>query len=657
MTYCRRLNDRPSVNAIHVSDMLDLIGHLIPDFSKLLTDGNEALTAWFVLIQLFICITTIVYTLLRAQRRFKQNINGIGNLTKGQTASDVARNRLDTLEQARNSKNRTITTLWTEFDKSLVASTDRLHLYTTLDAGYFFNPRTLAPELTENRLLNAMPSILVAVGILGTFIGLTIGLSGLNGSTGEIDTLKAGINQLISGSVIAFSSSVWGVFLSIFLNFCLKFLEGRANKRIHQLQNDIDTLYKRQTPEESLQRIADDAEQSRAALQELHERIGNRLQESVQALSTELEGALTNALNKIMEPAIRSLVDSSSQQSSHALEKLVQDFMTGMNSAGSEQAQRMNDAAASVNSAVSNLADNMQQMFSHMETQQQSRLLSEQENTQRYNQQLAQMAEAAALRETQLEQKFSGLVETLSVQIKQQMGSLDDLEQKRSERHAQQFEELSSRQQALLNGIAEAVQNTQAQSLQMADQHQHLLGDLQKASQANAQSSEHMGNIASQLGELSRNLHGTVEMFSRNLAETTRQIQAAIQESSRVSGHVDRQILLMQQLQQTLISGAQHFEQGAQQAHQGFESLKQHQQSFLGDLRQQFQQLGQDLQTQIREVEEQASEWLNSYSEAVREQTQLRMNEWNKQTADFSKDMVRTIEAMQSMLDELEQRK
>ncbi len=637
--------------------MLDLLGHLIPDFSKLLTDGNDALTAWFVLIQLFIFGVTIVYTLFRALRRFKQSLTGIRNLIEGQTEANVALNRLDTLQQARNSKNATVTSLWVEFDKSLVSSTDQQHLYTTLDAAYFFNPKTLAPELTENRLLNAMPGILVAVGILGTFTGLTIGLSGLSGSTGEIDTLKAGINHLISGTVIAFSSSVWGVGLSIILNFFMKLLEGRASKEVHQLQNAVDALYKRQTPEESLQRIADDGEQSRTALQELHERIGNRLQESVQTLSTELESALTSALNEIMGPAIRSLVDSSSQQSNQALEKLVQDFMTGMNSAGNEQALRMNDAAASVNTAVSNLANHMQQLFSCLETQQQSRLLSEQENTLRYNQQLAQMAEAAALRETQLEQKFSGLVKTLSVEITNQMRSLDDLEQKRRKCHARDFEELSTRQQALLNGIAEAVQNTQAQSLQMADQHQHLLGDLQKASQANAQSSQHMGNIASQLGELSRNLHGTVEMFSRNLAETTRQIQAAIQESNRVSDHMNRQILLMQQLQQTLLSGARHFEQGALQAHQGFESLKQHQQSFLGDLRQQFQQLGHNLQTQIREVEAQAAEWLNNYSKAVSEQTQLRMNEWNDQTARFSRDMVHTIEAMQSMLEELEQRK
>lgn len=637
--------------------MLDLLGHLIPDFSKLMTGGSEALAAWFVLIQLILSVATLVYTFFRAWRRFGQNLGGIDSLIKEQSGAQAALNRLDTLQQARNSKNTTVSSLWIEFDKSLVSSTDQQHLYTTLDAAYFFNPASLAPELTANRLLNAMPSILVAVGILGTFMGLTIGLSGLNGATGEIDTLKAGINHLISGAVIAFSSSVWGVFLSIILNVCIKLLEGRAYKKTHQLQKTIDALYKRQTPEESLQRIADDGEQSRAALQELHERIGNRLQESVQTLSTELESALTSALNKIMEPAIRSLVDSSSQQSNQALEKLVQDFMAGMNSAGNEQALRMNDAAASVNTAVSNLAENMQQMFSRLETQQQSRLLTEQENAQRYSQQLTRMADAAELRESQLEQKFSSLIETLSVQIKQQMGSLDDLEQKRSERHAQQFEELSTRQQALLSGIAQAVQSTQAQSLQMADQHQHLLGDLQKASQANAQSSQYMDSIANQLRELSKNLHGTVEMFSRNLTETARQIQTAIQESSRVSGHVDRQILLMQQLQQTLIDGARHFEQGAQQAHQGFETLKQHQQSFLGDLRQQFQQLGQDLQTQIREVEAQAAEWLNNYSEAVSKHTQLRMEEWNDQTSRFSNDMVRTIEAMSGMLDELEQRK
>src|SRR3546814_12374633 len=64
-------------------------------------------------------------------------------------------------------------------------------LFTTLDAEHFFNARTLASGLTASRLLAAAHSFLVAVGVLGTFVGCTVGLEGLVGTSDEIEALKA----------------------------------------------------------------------------------------------------------------------------------------------------------------------------------------------------------------------------------------------------------------------------------------------------------------------------------------------------------------------------------------------------------------------------------------------------------------------------------
>ena len=50
------------------------------------------------------------------------------------------------------------------------------HLFNTLDASHFFNHYSLARGLTDNRLLTAVPSFLTAIGVIGTFAGLQIGL-------------------------------------------------------------------------------------------------------------------------------------------------------------------------------------------------------------------------------------------------------------------------------------------------------------------------------------------------------------------------------------------------------------------------------------------------------------------------------------------------
>ena len=61
---------------------------------------------------------------------------------------------------------------------------------------------------------------------------------------------------------------------------------------------------------------------------------------------------------------------------------------------------------------------------------------------------------------------------------------------------------MAAQQRELLAGIASAVQVTQQQSRQMAEQHQQLMTRLQQATEAAATSSKHMDSSANQLGLL-----------------------------------------------------------------------------------------------------------------------------------------------------------
>ena len=68
------------------------------------------------------------------------------------------------------------------------------------------------------RFWNSVPSLLVGLGILGTFVGLVGGLipfSGINfEETGEI---RSAIEGLLSGVSTAFVTSVWGIAIVAFI--------------------------------------------------------------------------------------------------------------------------------------------------------------------------------------------------------------------------------------------------------------------------------------------------------------------------------------------------------------------------------------------------------------------------------------------------------
>ena len=190
--------------------MNELLGHLWPKFELLWEPGLQVqeigVLLWFFMVVITaVAVGFVIFHRVRCGRRLRLLQDLIGNQDK----DSLAVNRHAILEKALEQDPKETGKLWREFDESLVYSTDKNRLYNTLDAEHFFNARTLAPGLTSSRLLSATPTFLTAIGVLGTFIGLTLGLANLQVNAGEIDTLKSGVSTMINGAAVAFMTSVW----------------------------------------------------------------------------------------------------------------------------------------------------------------------------------------------------------------------------------------------------------------------------------------------------------------------------------------------------------------------------------------------------------------------------------------------------------------
>jgi hypothetical protein len=782
--------------------MTELLHHLWPNFALLTQGSTEALGAifWLVMASIF---SISVIALVRSWVQFKRRMGSLNRLLAGQNRENLAINRREMVQKAEALKDKRIASLWCEFDDSLVASSDHKKLFNTLDADHFFNARTLASGLTASRLLGALPGFMVGLGVLATFVGLTIGLSKLKlDSNAGVDQLRAGIDVMIQGAAVAFMASVWGVFFSLVLNLIEKVVERIALGQIQDVQHRIDALYPLIPAEQSLVHIADHSRESKEALQELHERIGDRLQESLNGMNEAMQTAFTDALNNIMAPAIQTLVSTTSQQSSQVLEQLVGNFITGLNSAGREQGSLMQHAAAEVNSAVGGMTERLNELFHTLSDQQSHHLASSQQQGRQFEAQLERistvadqrqqqlegrfgelmsgltgqldsqlgsaqrrdeerqallertlaeassshsalletfasassgqlqaMAESGNERQNNLEKVFSQLMMTLNTQMGSQMDAAEQREQARTQRHEQQqaaslaqqqqligslgqtsqqqigaiaeaasvqqrqleesvstllssfgeqmsghgqqaeqreqtrqqrfneqLEGMAVQQQALLEGIATAVQVTQLQSRQMAEQHQQLMGGLQQASEAAAASSRYMDSSANQLGLLSTNVRQAAELLGQNLERVTQRIESAGEQNVQLAGQLQSQATALAQLQGALLDGAQRFEQAASEARNGFGEMKSHQQEFLTGVRGEFIALGEALRTQVQGVEQQAEQWLRSYSSEVRDQVHERMDQWNKETLSFASQMHAAVQAISNVVDELEAR-
>src|SRR5690554_298693 len=160
-------------------EVLAQLRHLWPNFSGFGAGetGGLVVIFWVLLVSIF---SVSGVQLFRHFQNFTARLHTLVGLIDGQDKASLALNRRETEQDAMRQDPKVVGPLWREFDETLVLSHDNQQLFNTLDADHFFNARTLAMGLTGSRLLAAAPSFLVAIGVLGTFVGLTVGLDSIN---------------------------------------------------------------------------------------------------------------------------------------------------------------------------------------------------------------------------------------------------------------------------------------------------------------------------------------------------------------------------------------------------------------------------------------------------------------------------------------------
>ena len=77
---------------------------------------------------------------------------------------------------------------------------------------------------------SAMAGTLTGLGILGTFIGLSLGLSSFSGD--DIYTISDNVGPLLSGMKVAFHTSVYGIFFSLIFTFIYRGIMSIAYEKL-----------------------------------------------------------------------------------------------------------------------------------------------------------------------------------------------------------------------------------------------------------------------------------------------------------------------------------------------------------------------------------------------------------------------------------------
>jgi hypothetical protein len=213
-----------------------------------------------------------------------------------------------------------------------------------------FNNSTLASGLVGSRLLLAIPAILTGLGVLGTFVGLQVGIGALNLDSTQIANLDKSIAPIIKGCSTAFATSVWGVGCSLLYTLLEKPLEWLAVGRVKAIQARLDRLVPRYTPEESMIALHRSVASSESILKGLAIAIGQEMQTAMRSLGSSITDAVKDSLGNNVQDLGKMSADLMSAALTKELGSL-QNAVTGM---GENFKSQFVGASADLNATISN---------------------------------------------------------------------------------------------------------------------------------------------------------------------------------------------------------------------------------------------------------------------------------------------------------------
>ena len=185
----------------------------------------------------------------------------------------------------------------------------------------YINDDTVTHGPGNATLAEMIPNLLTSLGILGTFIGMTQGLSGLDVSS--TDSMMSGIQTLLNGMQFAFGTSVAGVSCSLIFNMLNRIAQGSSYRAIDDFTESFTQL--------AMQRPLDNDVQLICQNQDRNHLLGTVTEQVSTRMASSIEGAIGRAMQPVSQSMDCFLIGATQTQI-EGVQHIVNRFVEQMNS-------------------------------------------------------------------------------------------------------------------------------------------------------------------------------------------------------------------------------------------------------------------------------------------------------------------------------------
>src|SRR5574344_1282131 len=231
----------------------------------------------------------------------------------------------------------------------------------------FFNEETLGEDLFGHKPLT--PSLLTGIGVLGTFLGLLLGLStiDLNSMTnmsanGNFDTIISQLNYVIGGAKTAFSTSVYGIFFSLLCSIFFTICTNSIKIKIKKLNNHINDIYEPNVEIENDPRFGTDNLSIQTCIENMQNAIVSAINESSQTSSDTIASAITKHIQEINDNTAK-VISNTLDKLNDSLNKNIKEQAEQSRLAGEEFVKNTRRAADIVEEKFDNIGKSLTEIM------------------------------------------------------------------------------------------------------------------------------------------------------------------------------------------------------------------------------------------------------------------------------------------------------
>ena len=273
--------------------------------------------------------------------------------------------------------------------------------------------------LISKKMLDLIPDILTSLGILGTFIGLVVGLKDFEPSNYE--AMTASVSSLVDGIKVAFLTSIYGLSLSLVFSYALKSAYGSLMDRLAEFMDHFHNTVIPSAEAETRNIMVNYQEEQTKAIQKMSEQFSEHLANS-------FEKVITPSFRK-MNQSMDILTETMAKGQEEMLKGLLNDFLSNMRENFQMEFDDFNQALESMTQAQKEMTEATRELYKATETDLHSAFSAERDQMQNLVREMGAMQKeymTSAQQTIDNNQKYG---EVLDHNYRQIMTYLQDAEQ------------------------------------------------------------------------------------------------------------------------------------------------------------------------------------------------------------------------------------